>query len=1238
MKRKTDVKHYLWQLLAVMAIMVSGTAFAGLSGQADLRSTKLDLGVKQGTILEIMDKISGSTDYVFIYEDGIKSQLNKKVTIENGKNLQEVLSDITRQSKLEFRAINNNIVVRERSADQSSVSETTFQAIRVSGKVTSAEDNTGLPGVNIVQKGTVNGTVSDIDGNYSLDVPTADAVLVFSSVGFLSEEIPVGGRSIIDLAMSPDITSLNEVVVTALGIKREERSLGYSVGALKGEELSKVSNANVLTSLAGKMAGVQINSISANATSSVSMVIRGIRSLNNDNQPLFVIDGVPVNNTLNNVTQIGSDNKVDYGNAISDLNANDIENISVLKGPSAAALYGSRAGNGVVLITTKSGKKSQGLGVSVSSNTIFEKGYKSIDSHSLFAIGNRPFTEPYGGNDALEIPEGDSYWVGSPLDKGIRAIQWNSPLDENGDPIPTELVSHKNNWKNFVQTGVTTDNNVAVSNETDKVSYRVSYSNFTNRGLIPNSDLFRNNLNLSSALKVTKDFVISTNINIGRSQSDNVPSGNRGTNPLQSMVDVSPHIDIRDLQDYWMPGQEGIQQRSTAIGDYNNPYFLAYEVNNSFMRDRVFGNLMAEWTIIPELKVHARYSQDQFNEQRETKIAKSYTGDKNGVYGIFDMFTTERNLDFLASYNKRFNELSVSASAGANSLYSYTSSSTVKTKDRGTGLVVPGLFRLSNILPTALDYSNGVAERAIYSVYGTASLGYKDMIYLDLTARNDWSSTLPEENRSYFYPSASLSLLINEMLGFNDNISLLKLRGGWAQVGKDTAPYSLYSVLGNVGAWNNVVRLTTSDRLLNPTLMPEIATSWEVGVDVGLWSNRLRFEGTIYQSDNENQILPIKIPQSSGYTNKMINAGLIRSEGIELALSGTPVSKGDWRWDIGINWSKNKSTIMELAEGLAYFQFWSDAKGGAWTYAKGAEIPATGEISTGVIGQIWDRAVTTVTDKSSPYYGWPILDEDGSWNDNGGDLKSAVQIGNFNPDFLMGMQTSISYKAFTLSASFDWRQGGDFVSQTYRYGESDFHMNRQLENTIKFDGPMEDLPAFLKSNPEKYIIISDEFHTVGGPTEELGGLEFTDEGVTLHDGVFNPGVIEEFDDEGNFIGYIENLGGPGTKLIPYSDNYPWSFTKAAMFDASFIKLREINLSAQLPKSWIEGLHIQNASFGVFSRNIMLWTAAKIGVDPEMAYQPEAGVQNGGIQFKQGIERYNVMPWTIPVGFKLNFTF
>ncbi|NLR59337.1 SusC/RagA family TonB-linked outer membrane protein [Chitinophaga polysaccharea] len=1061
---------------------------------------------------------------------------------------------------------------------------------------------------------------------------------ILSQMGYVTDTLhgyTITDSSKLSLAVTlkKKVEELEQVLVTALGIKREKKALGYSVEELAGKEFNRVNQENFLNAISGKVAGVTINS-TGGPGSSVSMIIRGTTSLSSDNQPLFVVDGVPLANTINNISKIGKDNMVDYGNAISDINMDNIESVTILKGPSAAALYGSRAGNGVVLITTKTGKKVDRTTVSASINTVFDKPYKFLKWQHKFGSGQLSgipvsrsgnlLTNPFG----TIISENVDGTFGAELDMGYEEVQWNSPLDKNGKRIPMPLVSHKDNVKNFVNTGITTTTNVSLANNNNKIAYRLAYVNMNNKGIIPNTDLFKNALNLNSSLQVNSKFSVSANVDFSRTNSNNRPAGDRGANPLQAVYSISPHIDVRDLKDYWMPGQEGLQQRTQYNGVFNNPYFLAYEVKNGFVRDRVFGNVRADWKILPFLSFMARYALDTYNEKRETQIAASYLSNPGGAYGIININSYERNIDVLLTYKKDIGDVDFTLSAGGNKRYQTGKNITTATKD-GTGLITPGVYTIQNIAPQNLDYNSTRYEKGVNSVYAMLNVGYKGMAYLDLTGRNDWSSTLPEA-AAYFYPSASLSLLVNEMMHItSDNINMIKLRGGAAQVGNDAAPYQLLGTLYNAGAWGNIPRQSTSGTLLNPFLKPEIATSYEGGIDVNLFRNRLRMAATWYMVENKNQIFSPKTPPSSGYSSRNINAGLLRSRGIELTLGGTPVDRKNWRWDVNVNFTRNRTKIISLPNDLPYYTLWEEGKGGAWTYV-GEDI-----------GDIYDAQLVTVTDKSSPYYGYPILDNTGKWQSIDA-INTRNKIGNFNPKFIMGLQTAISYKNFTLSMTLDWRNGGDFVSQTYRYGEE--HGNSQLFlDKLTNPGNMkgQELRDYLVSHQDQLVIPSgNKFPLVGGPTPEYNSFPFSYGPYVLpYGGVFIPGVrAKGYDANGNPTGYIENLGNDGTVTLPYAASTAWSFTRAFLFPASYLKLREVSLSYELPKRWIASAKLQNAALSIYSRNIILWTAAKIGIDPENAYQPSTTVQGSGMQFMQGIERYNVTPWSIPMGAKLNVTF
>lgn len=1111
-----------------------------------------------------------------------------------------------------------------------SVQAELFQGMSVTGTVISAEDRSPLPGVNVLVKDGQEGTITDINGQFSIDVDNENATLIFSYVGFNTAEISVAGRSIIDVEMAEDITALEEIVVTALGIEREEKSLGYSVAKVDGKELTRVVNENVLNSMAGKVAGVTINSTGGTG-SSVSMIIRGATSLSTDNQPLFVVDGVPIANTVNNVGGFGSDNRVDYGNAISDLDPESIENVAILKGPSAAALYGTRAGNGVVLITTKKAKYNQKMKVTINSNTVFDIPSKYIDTKTGFATGFFSFRpEDVGGGVLPDINPSDGAFSGPETDKGYWAVQWDAPLDANGQPIPTEIVSYPNNIRDFLNDfAFTTTNGASISSGSQVTNFRLSFNNMTHSGMIPNSDLHRNNISLAASSKLSDKLTVSTDINFSNSWADNRPASNRGSNPLQWAYAHPANIDINKLKDYGT-GDDILR----VSGNHENPYFLAHEVNNSFNRYRIFGNVIANWEISPSFSVMGRYSLNKSDETEESKIAPGYLREpNNGAYGIATANRLESNMDLLGTYKKDWDDFAVSASIGGNLMYQNWANVSNSSKS-GSGLVVPNVYTVQNISSGALDYSNARYEKAINSVYAMANLSWRYMLFLDLGARNDWSSTLPASKRSYFYPSASLSFLLNEVIDMGE-VDMLKFRGGWAQVGNDTGPYRLNATYSDAGQWGDATRLTKPSGLLAPNLEPEKATSLEYGIDLKMFSNRLRFEGTYYTVDNVNQIFGVPLAASTGFSGVQINAGLLQSQGWEILLGGTPIQTNDWRWDIDLNFTKNETKVLELTEGVDFISFWNEARVTSISYVKGYVANENDGPEDGMVGNLYSREVRRVTDEDSPYFGYPILGSglDAEWEGE----EAYSKIGNYNPDFILGMQSTVSFKNFSLNVTFDWRSGGQFVSQTYRYTAED-NLSQTWLNEAVNPGELggaasQELRDWVVANEDE-LVLSDRLRPVGGPTPEYGGFPEQYSGITVYDASFTPGVTGSYDNDGNFILDQENLGNPGTAFVPFVVSYPWDIGRANMFDADYVKIREIALSYRLPSTVAERIGMQDVNFSIYSRNIMLWAKdGRVGVDPERAFQAEG---NGG--FSQGVERYNVNPWVIPVGLKLGFTF
>lgn len=1011
----------------------------------------------------------------------------------------------------------------------------------------------------------------------------------------------------LDVVLSSTASRLNEVVVTALGITREEKSLGYSVGKVKGDAMRTVTQENVINALAGRVAGVTVNQIGG-VGSSTSIVIRGATSLTSDNQPLFVIDGVPVSNSMSNMRGMGDRNEVDYGNPISDLNPEDIESLTVLKGPSAAALYGSRAGNGVIIVTTKKGRKGEALTVNFSSSNVFETPYRYLDLHYKFSNGNR----------VSLLDERSEYWAGIELDKGIKAVQWNSPRDETtGQRVPLEMKSYRDNMKNFLELGVTSTNALSVSGSSDRSTYRLSYTNMTHKGMIPNSDLFRHNLSFTSSYDLTSKLRLSIDANLSRSKSNDRPkTGNRGANEVEAVYNWS-HVNIQDLKPIWVSGQEGIQQLAPS-DNMDNPYFIAYGISNSYVRDRVFGNVKLEYNFSKALSSHLRLAYDTYVEDRETKIPWSYTRERRGAYHLQDIGWGESNIEFMNSYRKRLGDFSINASAGGNVMMQDFRENYVGSAP-GVGLVIPNLYRVSNITAAGVRYSNSTFRKAIYSAFATTSLGYRDQVYVDFSARNDWSSTLPVSNRSYFYPSASLSWLANSTFRLPKVVNLLKFRAGWAQVGNDTNPYALEPVLGT-DTWGTLVFNSYPGTLLNPNLKPEINTSQEFGLDLALFNNRLRFEGTYFRQENTNQILNIQSPASSGFSAKQINAGVISSRGLELMVSGTPIkTNSGFTWELSANVTRMRTRLESLTPGMDFITLWDDNNGGAQTFV-GQDI-----------GDLYSRGYRRVMDPKSPYYNWPILTAQGSWiPDN--TREARIKVGNFNPDAIVGIQSNLRYKRWTLNTSFDWRIGGQYQSFTYRYGGSNWKSQLQMDKLIA-GGLLStaDLVALLKSNPGLYIIPQNgNFPRVGGYTQAAGGFPIPLGTGTGNDGVFIPGVIETRPGV-----YVEHLGGPGTQFRPASNMFSWNYSQQVTFDADFLKLREFSIGYDLPK--VKG--VRNANLAVFTRNLILWTKGNNGIDPERAFQV-TGSKNGDSQnlFRQGIELQNVIPWSMAFGFKLNVTF
>lgn len=1003
------------------------------------------------------------------------------------------------------------------------------QSRNISGKVIDINGES-IPGVSVLVKGSTTGNITDIDGDYSISVSNNNSILVFSYIGYISQEVVVGNRTLLNIILSENVEQLNEVVVTALGIKRSEKALGYAVAQLGEESVNTAKSANMMNSLSGKISGVNVRATSADPGSTVLINIRGQRSISGDNQPLIVLDGIPVNNSINNTaSQLGSSNRqvVDYGNPIADINPDDVASISVLKGAAAAALYGSRASNGVILITSKSGDAGRkGLNITVNSSLAFDQAWQFPQFQNIFGSGTRE-----GTNDVISTAS----W-GPRLDNGTKYVQWDSPLDENGNPIPADWVSYPDRVKDFFDTGTTWINNISLTGANDKGEFRLSYTNMNNKGIVPNTDMKRDNINLATGYKLHPQVRVSSNIAYTNNRSNNRPTFNRES-AVNLVYTMPANINIKKLKDYWMPGLEGIQQNSPVPGGNDNPYFVVNESLNGFNRERITGNVQLLWNITPEWSLMGRTGLDYYIEDRESRSAYSSTRLSKGAYSISNTFFKEQNTDFLLAYKKEINtDWFISASVGANRMDQSGNSKILATN----ALVEPGVYNISNAQAGTVQNlsSNERWEKRINSIYGMGQVAFRNYIFLDLTARNDWSSTLPPGNNSYFYPSASLSLLVTDMLRLDrDVLSYLKLRGNISQVGSDVLPYSLYNTV-SLFSWGeqNIANLETT--LKNNKLKPEISTSTEIGFDARFFGNRLGLDFTYYNTNIKNQVMNISTTATSGYGARFINAGKIQNRGMEVTLSGTPV-QGVFTWDVMAIFTRNRNKVLELTEGVTEINI-----GGGESinyYAREGDE----------LGDMYARTWRRVPD--GPHAGEPLMTLSGYIREN-----EYIKIGNYNPDFMIGFTNMFSYKGFTLNVLIDWRQGGEFHS----YAAKNLLSDGRIERTIP------------------------------GRDAATGGLAWTDaNGTQRHDGMILPGYIEVSPGV-----YEANTTIVDPELY-YGEIY-WNYNERSTFDASYVKLREVALDYKFGRKFLGKLPIQDITLGFWGRNLFSWTAADEGFDPE----------------------------------------
>ena len=1067
----------------------------------------------------------------------------------------------------------------------SSIGLATAQTKKVTGQVISAEDNQPVIGAAIVVKGTTIGTITDFDGKFSLDVPNDAKSVMVSYVGLKGREIPI--TAVMNIKLESDSHALDEVVVTAMGISREKKSLGYAIQEVGSEELTKAGQINVTGALSGKVAGVQVNQFGGSVGASSRISVRGNSSLAADQQPLIVLDGVPIAND----TQRSGDNTyngVDYGSGLNDINPEDIESMTVLKGGSAA-LYGMRAGNGVILITTKSGKKGSGVKVSYDGNFTIDRISTVPKLQNSYGQGNngdewhwkhnapdlsyQEYAEKYGFN-WVDGTNGindfyDESW-GPRLDAGLNLVQY----DSNGQKAP--WVSRPNNIKDFFQTGYSMNHTISLSANSEKSTTRASISYRDQKGTVPNTDQKRYSAQLNSFFKLNNYISYDMSASYTRTQSDNlVAQGYGGNNPINSLFAWSGRqINMKTLKENW--------DQKDANGNYTyynwntnyhmNPYFNVNENTNSYQRDRIFGKTSLYYQPFEFLKFEGRAGVDYYNSQSFERHYIDRSDWTKGGFTQINTKNTELNLDFIASFNKTFGDFNITAMAGAN----YRDLSWEDARIGATALTIPGVYTIANKDGAAYNYMDH-SHRRSNSVYGNASIGWRNQLYVDLSARNDWDSTIKD---AFFYPSASASWIVTESLpalkGDGSYLSFWKLRAGWAEIGSATSPYRNRAYYyAATDAFNGVAQIYKSTVYPNPDLKPESIKTWELGTEFGFLHDRLHFDLAYYHKTTTDQILNVRIPYSSGYSSLLINAGKIENKGIELQVRGDILESTDgFNWSSTLNFSKDRSKVVELYPGLTEY-------GMGWTWGIATQT-IEGEKWGELVGPGFDRV-----DEADVKNGLATADQIGAVKVNSNGLlrsKSAQRIGNVTPDFMMNWRHDFNIKNWGFGFLLDLRIGGDIWSQTMAHSYTAGVANVTADNGIR----------------ERDIV---------------GGVDV----------LKNERVV------------MQDASGKWVTNTIKTDAYSWfkaDVSEYYVFDGSYLKLREAYISYNFPKELIaKTRYISNASVSLIGTNLwLMWVHSS----NTMRLDPETGgvsSDSRGIGFEQA-----AVPSSRSFGLKLNLTF
>ncbi len=968
--------------------------------------TKISLDMKSSTVKDVLYEIESKSEFYFLFNSKLVD-VDRKVDIKvTNERLDQVLEKLFDGYGVSYSVMDRQIIIQP--SGMASKTETQQQKM-VSGVVTDLSGEP-VPGVSVVIKGTNKGTVTDIKGTYSLSNIPEDAILQVSFIGMKSQTIPVGSKSVINIVLSTDNQSIDEVVVTALGMKREKKALGFAMQELKGESLDKPIT-SIAQALQGEVAGAQISSNATGPGGSTRIVLRGQTGLS-AGSPLWVIDGMPVKGNTTGGGGWGGGS--DTGGSINDLNLDNVESVSVLKGANASALYGSRAKNGVIVVTTKRGS-SERLSVEYNGTYTWEAPYDQYD-----------FQYEYGQGTKGVFNVTSQFSWGGKLD-GSVVQHWRNKYWKDEENTEAVYSSHGDYLNQFYRTGHMYNNTVTISGGSKKLKSIVSVTDSRNTGITPRHEYNRTNINTNTNFS-SKFLDVNVGINVVRATRNNIMStGDKGA--MKWLVMMPNNIDLDDLSNLVDP-LTGFTVNYVSSNNRSNPFLYATKGNDTqSVRNRFIGRAEAIVKFTEYLHLTGRasidYNVSTSSDQTTLTLASRAIYDQ--YYSTDQSWAEDINMDLMLNFNKRVHDFQIIANGGVSRYQPKSSGLSAKTVG---GFTIPGLAILRNSAQN-ITASESYSTQRLNSVLGNASIGFRDYVYLELTGRNDWSSTLPKNSWSYFYPSVSMSGIFSEMFELPELISFLKGRVSWARVGSATSPYQLkneYSI-GSIPNYGTEANPNTAYPITN--LKPQMMESTEGGIEIRVLKNRLGLDVTYYDAQTTNQILSVETALSSGYKTALINAGKVVSKGWEITLTGTPVQTKDWEWTNTINWGKNKSECVELVEGVNYKDMGSTRN----VYVRCMPGHQFGEI---------------VGDGYS-------YDENGNKliGDNGMPIKEQLKIvGNISPDWTGSFVSSLRWKNFNLRALIDVKSGGDFLSFTDVHacyaGTSAKTLNR--ENGIVVDG------------------------------------------------------------------------------------------------------------------------------------------------------------------------------------------